>query len=637
MKLEAKDILKKYWGFDEFRNPQDLIIQNILQKKHTLALLPTGGGKSICFQVPTMMMKGCCVVISPLIALMKDQVNNLKKREISAALIDSGMSYRQVNITIENAQNGAYKFLYISPERLQSSSFVEKLVHVNICLFAIDEAHCISQWGYDFRPSYLKIADIREKVGYDIPFVALTASATPEVQEDIIQNLKLENCEKFSISFERKNLSYSCIEIENKNEKLLHILSKIQGSAIVYARNRALTVEISKFLQANKVSADFYHAGLHYLQREQKQLAWTENRIRVIVATNAFGMGIDKPNVRAVVHFDIPENLESYYQEAGRAGRDGEKSFATILYHNHDLDDLESRMESEFPTLDELAVTYQKLTNFYQLAVGEISDNFDFDIEQFCRIYELKILQTYKVLKQLEFLGFIQFNEAFYAPPSLFVPNQTNLYTFQIENSKFDIIIKSILRLYGGGVFSNYMAISEKKIAQLSNTEEENIKKFLKYLDGINLAVYVPQIDKPQINFLGYRHDVKEIFAQKLIYNAKMMKAKTKFEAIRNYVLGKECRTKSILNYFGEQHYSECGNCDICLEKKRKPLDYYYEEYKNQILKALEKGEISVNDFTAKITSFQKDVFLHTIQKMLDENLIIYASQGHIKIKNLEI
>jgi len=434
--VTSLEILQHYWGYTHFRPPQEEIIQAVLDKRDVLAILPTGGGKSICFQVPVLMQEGICLVITPLIALMQDQVKQLKQRGIAAVSVHAGMHHREIDITLDNCVFGKIKFLYLSPERLQTDLFKERVKRMNVCLVAIDEAHCISQWGYDFRPPYLQIAELRE-VKPDVPFIALTATATSVVKEDIISKLNLVNPALFQKSFARENLSFVVRKTEKKEKKLLEVLRKVPGSAIIYVRSRKSTSSLAAFLNKNKISSTFYHAGLTHQDRIDRQEEWISNQSRVMVATNAFGMGIDKPDVRVVVHMDLPENLESYYQEAGRAGRDGKRSYAAIIFHEVDVLSLQNKVLQSQPEIDYLKKIYQAVANHFQVAEGSSQgESYDFDLDGFCKKFSFKSTDVYPALKKLEEFGLLDFNESFYRPSLLhFTFDKKKLYEFHLNNT----------------------------------------------------------------------------------------------------------------------------------------------------------------------------------------------------------
>ncbi|WP_246581429.1 RecQ family ATP-dependent DNA helicase [Echinicola shivajiensis] len=640
LKTKALSVLKKVFGYDDFRPMQQEIVLSVANGKDTLALLPTGGGKSICFQVPALMQEGICIVVSPLIALMKDQVDNLRQRGILAAAIYSGMRKREIDTTLDNCIYGNYKFLYVSPERLRTDLFIERFKKMNVSLVAIDEAHCISQWGYDFRPPYLEIAKLREYQP-DVPFIALTASATPKVREDIIGKLGLRSPGLFVKSFARKNLSYSVRKVENKLEKAIEILKRVNGSAIVYVRSRKGCKELAVALYQLGISATYYHAGLDKETREVRQLDWKNNKIRVMVATNAFGMGIDKPDVRLVIHVDMPENLENYYQEAGRAGRDEWKAFAVILYHDRDLELLQERAEQAYPPIDFIKRVYQSLANYYRIAVGSsLMVSYDFDITAFTNIYNLDVLLTYHALKILQEEGMVELNEGFYSASSFhFLVDQKELYGYQIAQASLDPVIKVLLRMHGGELFTEYIKIHEEKIASILNMPEGHVVKLLERIENLGIGAYNKKKDKPQVTFLTPRFD-----AGRLPLNVKRIaerrensvsKAKSMVQYIENGVL---CRTLQILSYFGEEKDEPCGICDVCLENKKSgSFGGHLDEMRVRLVKTLNTGAL----FTYKELlseaglSNEDDDALELLRQMEEEGLLISMEDGRIK-KNAE-
>lgn len=590
MLQKAKEILQQVFGHADFRPVQDLIIESVLEGKDTLALLPTGGGKSLCFQIPGLVAPGICLVVSPLIALMKDQVDGLKAKGIKASAIYSGMSLREIDRVLDNCIYGDYKFLYVSPERLKSDLFLERFKQMNINLIAVDEAHCISQWGYDFRPSYLEIAAIRA-FHPKIPILALTASATPQVCEDIQEKLEMKNPNFFRKSFARDNLSYSVRLIENKLEKGLEILSRIPGSAIWYVRNRQATHQIAKSLYQLGISAAAYHAGLSMEDRNQKQEAWKTNQVRVIVSTNAFGMGIDKPDVRVVIHSDIPENLENYYQEAGRAGRDGKKAYAVLLANENDFEQILERATLVYPPVDFLRKVYQCLANYFRIAVGSnMLSSFDFEWNEFAQTYNLGILETFYALKVLEEEGFIGLSESYYSPSKIhFSVDPSRLYEVQIAYAKLDPVVKIIMRTYGGNVFSEYITINESKLAKSLEMKEHDLIKSLKQLEQLEVMVYDQRKDKPQITFLTPRYDAGKL---PLNFNRiKLRRELTLEKATKMVAYGHQnqiCRTQFIQEYFGESADKVCGVCDWCIsDRKSKSPETVEIKLKNKIVETL--------------------------------------------------
>ena len=628
-------ILKKYWGYDSFRPVQEDIINSVLEGRDTLALLPTGGGKSICFQIPAIAFEGICIVISPLIALMKDQVGQLQKRNIAAQAIYSGLRKKEIDILLDNCIYGKIKFLYISPERLKSSLFLERAKKMNISLLAIDEAHCISQWGYDFRPSYLKITDFRKTI-LDVPCIALTATATKEVKVDIQDKLNFKpDANIFVKSFVRENLSYSTFKEENKNRRLVEIISKVQGTAVVYVNSRKRTKEITDFLRRNKISADFYHAGLSHKERSDKQEDWINNRTRVIVATNAFGMGIDKADVRLVTHMNLTNSLEAYYQEAGRAGRDEKTAYATLLYNNEDIDILRKQIENAYPLGKEIKQVYQALANYYKLATGSgFMVSFDFDLQDFVRTYNLSYLTTFYCLKRLEDQGFIQLNEAFNTSSKMmFTITNENLYSFQLSNASLDPLIKVLLRQYGGELFTNYLNISEKDVALILKKSKDQVSKMLQILNQYKVIIYIPQKDKPQLTFITERFIAAKLPINKKLLQDRKKQEKAKIESVISYIQNeKRCRTISLLEYFNEITDHNCAVCDICLKrKKQQKFNSKQQRYDHKIL-SLFKGEkqLKIEDIVALFSSSDKQIILNTIRNLIESGELKYNEKGKL-------
>lgn len=620
-------ILKKYWGHNHFRPLQEDIIQSVLTKSDTLALLPTGGGKSVCFQVPAMLLEGLCIVITPLIALMKDQVEQLKKKGIEAMAIHSGMTRQQIDVMLDNCVYGTVKFLYVSPERLQTEIFRVRVQRMRIALIAVDEAHCISQWGYDFRPPYLKIADLRGFVPH-APVIALTASATARVKDDIVDKLAFKKgYQLFQRSFARENLSFVVRRSENKEKQILSILTKVKGSAIIYARSRKGTQTISEWLTRNKVPSLFYHAGLTFEERTKRQDDWIQNKSRVMVATNAFGMGIDKPDVRTVLHIDLPENLESYYQEAGRAGRDGHRSFAVILCQDADVITLRQKFEQSQPSIEFLGRIYQALANAYQLALGSgEGESFDFDLHDFSEQFGLHSSEVYTALKKLEEEGLIQFNESYYSPSQLYISvDKTKLYEFQVANEGLDALIKMILRLYGGELFSGFTRISETYLAKAMNASLPDIMRQLSLLHELRIVVYQPAKDKPQVTFVLPRQDAGNLPLNRQRLQERRKLLEEKMQAMAAYVENKQrCRMQLIQDYFDEANSLACGICDVCLEKKKKENVNAFEEMRHEVLHVLTRQTLSIEELEEKIAPTDHDVFVDTVREMVDEGTIEY-------------
>ena len=631
------EILTKYWGFPLFRPLQEEIIQAVLSGHDTLALLPTGGGKSVCFQVPGLLLPGITIVISPLIALMKDQVEHLKKQKIPAVFIHSGMHQREIDILLDNCIYGIVKFLFLSPERLKTELFVERVKKMKVNLIAVDEAHCISQWGYDFRPPYLEIAVLRETLK-DVPVIALTASATPDVQEDIMQKLCFKNGKSFKKSFVRTNLSYSVFKVEDKEKKLLEILKAVQGTAIVYVRNRKKTKELATLLAAKGISAAYYHAGLTATERAEKQDIWMKNRIRVIVATNAFGMGIDKPDVRVVVNYDFPENLESYYQEAGRGGRDEKKAFAVLLYNELSIQLFDQKVKEAFPEIAFIKKVYQALANYFKVAVGSSAfASFDFVLEEFVKIYKFPPKETYNALKLLEEQGFIELNESFFNPSKCYIAaNKETLYAYQVANPSVDALIKILLRLYGGEAFSSFVSISEKIISNTLRWSVQEVQQKLEMLHNTQMLIYERQKTAPQIVFLTPRFDAATLpLDTKRINERKQVKQK-QAQTIKAYAQNLTvCRTKILVNYFGEENFESCGVCDICLSRKQNQKEEeQVKATKKEIMDLLAGGvELFIEALLAQIKNSKRVQALQLIREMLDVGLIEFKENGKIGIK----
>lgn len=613
-------ILKLYWGYDGFRPLQEEIIQSVLNGRDTLALMPTGGGKSICFQVPALMQEGICIVISPLIALMKDQVEQLRKRGIEAIAIYSGMGNREVDIALDNCIFGKIKFLYLAPERLYAELVCERIRYMKVNLWAIDEAHCISQWGYDFRPAYLQIVKLRE-LHPNVPFLALTATATPEVILDIQDKLGFRAPNALSTSFARLNLGYMALEEENKMNRMLRIVKKVGGSGVVYVRNRRETQEVARYLLNNGVSADFYHAGLGVQDRASKQESWTSSKTRVIVATNAFGMGIDKSDVRFVIHLDLPESLEAYYQEAGRAGRDGKKAFPVLLYQQADRDKLWTNLENSFPQISFIQQVYHHLANYYQIAYGAGQGAFfDFDIIEFTKKYELDLLQTMSALKFLERDGWVAVSEAVYIPSRFkFEIDFQELYKFQVQSAKYDPIIKAVLRTYGG-VFDFYVPINEYEFAKKLKLPYEVIIDLLKGLEKQQIASYLKSTDKPQLQFLQSRVDYKDLYIDTEFLRQRRSIREAQVKAIYQYLDEKKCRSKSLLAYFGQPESENCGVCDLCLIREFKGGQEQKIEQEIRIL--LLKNVLKLHDLIDAIATADESKRIHVLRKLIDRGKI---------------
>ncbi|WP_026260073.1 RecQ family ATP-dependent DNA helicase [Segetibacter koreensis] len=626
-------ILKQYWGHDSFRPLQLDIITAVMEGKDVLALLPTGGGKSVCFQIPALVNEGLCLVISPLIALMKDQVENLKKRDVMALSIHSGMSYFEVKQTLQNAAFGPYKFLYVSPERLETPLFKEYLPAFKLNLIAVDEAHCISQWGYDFRPPYLRIATIREEFP-GVPVLALTASATPLVQQDICDKLLFRENIIFRQSFEKPNLSFSVFKADSKFNKLLEILQKVNGSAIVYCRNRKRTKEISNLLKLNNISADFYHAGLLQQDRSQKQENWIQNKTRVIVCTNAFGMGIDKPDVRAVVHVDIPDNLENYYQEAGRAGRDGKKSYAVLLYTQIELEELKKLPDIKYPVVSEIKKVYQALANHLQIPVGAGEGiYYDFNLNEFVRNFKLDIFLVINAIKALEQDGHLTFNEQVFLPSKIsFTCDKDDLLAFENAHPHLDNLIKYLLRSYEG-IFDNEVSINEKLLTKLTKLPPEELTNQLKELQAFGIIDYKPQKETPQIFFLENRAPAQHLAFNHTDFLKRKQQYQLRVDAMEKYIsLATDCRSQYIGKYFGDTEMKRCGICDNCLQRKN--IDLSSEEFTRiteSILHVLKAESIDIKILLEKLNGFKKDKIWKVLDYLQSEGKVTVNKEGKIE------
>ncbi|HMF69871.1 MAG TPA: ATP-dependent DNA helicase RecQ [Flavitalea sp.] len=627
-------VLKQYWGYSSFRPLQEDIIHSILAGKDTLALLPTGGGKSICFQVPAMAKEGLCLVISPLIALMKDQVENLRKKNITAYAIYSGMTRKEVINVLEVAVQSNCRFLYVSPERLETRLFKEYLPALGINLIAVDEAHCISQWGYDFRPPYRRIAALREELPR-VPVLALTASATAEVQDDICTQLRFKNKIVFRQSFERPNLSYSAFQADSKINRIIEIVQKVPGTSLVYCKSRKRTKFISDLLVMQGIKADFYHAGLSQDERSRKQENWITNETRTIVCTNAFGMGIDKPDVRLVIHADAPDCLENYYQEAGRAGRDGKKSYAVLLYERKELDELRLQPAIRFPGIYEIRKVYQALVNYLQIPSGIGEGNYyDFDLNDFLKKFKLDTQLVVYALKALEQEEMMSFNEQVFLPAKLqFTCNKSTLQDFENSNPLLEPLIKTLLRTYEG-IFDQPVAIFEKSISYLLRSELTNVKEQLKKLHAYHIVNYQPQKDKPQLLLIQNRVREDEVRINQELYQ----KRKKQFEERIAKMIGfttdlKMCRSKFIGEYFGDIHIKDCGICDNCLKKKARPLTPgEFEKIRLRIAETVGSGKISAEDFFHRMKSVPKDKLLKVLEFLQAENKLVINDRDEISM-----
>ena len=616
------DILKQYWGYDHFRSLQGDIIRSIASGKDTLGLMPTGGGKSLTFQVPTMAMEGLCVVVTPLIALMKDQVANLKKRGIAAAAIYSGMSYDSILMTLDNSVFGAYKFLYVSPERLTTPIFIEKIKQATICMIAVDESHCISQWGYDFRPSYLRIADIRE-IMPEVPVLALTATATPEVVEDIQKQLLFKKPNVFQKSFHRSNLAYVVRTVENKDENLLKILNNVPGTSVVYVRNRKRTREVADFLVQNGIPAENFHAGLKNETKDARQSQWMSGDTRVIVSTNAFGMGIDKAEVRTVIHMDLPDSLEAYFQEAGRAGRDEQKAYAVLLYNNGDAVKMRKRVTDSFPGKEMVVKVYEALGNYFEMGVGSGLDKvFAFDIGDFCTKFKLPILISYNCLKILQQAGYIELtDEQDSSSRVLFTVGKDDLYKLK-QNAEQERLIHILLRSYTG-LFTDLASVSEETIAKRLKWSRDKVYDQLITLAKERIIQYIPRKKTPYLTFIREREATERVILGKEAYDDRRERYISRIKNVLDYAQEENiCRCKMLLTYFGEKDIKPCGCCDICLKQKETQVSNDdFDTIHMAIEQALAIESLTVNSLVKKL-NVKEPKALQVIRFMMDNGQI---------------
>lgn len=629
-KENIRVLLKKYWGHDNFRLMQEEIILSVISKKNTLALLPTGGGKSVCFQIPGLVMGGTTLVISPLIALMNDQVRSLKKKGISAVAISSAMNYKEIDIALNNAARGHVQFLYVSPERLENEDFRQQLSYLPISLLAIDEAHCISQWGYDFRPSYLRIAQVKEYFK-ELPLIAVTASATKEVTADIIQKLELSNPAVFRQSFARKNLRYVVQEEENKTERLLKIIHNIGGSGIVYVKNRKRTEQISQVLNKFGVKSDFYHAGIKNSLRYEKQENWINNKFQVMVATNAFGMGIDKPDVRFVVNLDLPDSLESYFQEAGRAGRDGKTAYAVLLHTKRDEEQLKEHLELSFPEPDIIRNCYNAICNYYQVAVGTGSGlSFDFDLDEVAKLYKLNPFTIFNSLRFLEKENYVSLLDAGYEPAKCHITMaKEDLYNYQVKFPKYEPLLKTLIRSYGG-ILEQYAYINEKDIAYRIKNTLAYVQEQLEFLQKQEILAYVKPGELPKLIFLQNRINSKHVEFNLSNYAYLKERYREKTERVIEYANQNTiCRQTVLLNYFNELTNEKCGHCDVCLsQKKNQPTP----EIKKEIEQALKEQSLHIEQLKEKLIKFNDEIWVQVLNQMIEEGKVLMDSNRHLRL-----
>ena len=623
--MTIHQILQKYWGYSSFRPLQEEIITSVLAGRDTLALLPTGGGKSITFQVPALAKEGLCVVISPLIALMKDQVDRLRSLGIPAAALHSGMHPNEMDLVISNARYGNTKLLYISPERLATPRMREALGKMKVNLLAVDEAHCISQWGYDFRPPYLRIAEARDFLP-GVPVLALTATATPRVMRDIREKLKFRDGQVFQRTFERKNLTYVVIRDEDKMSRLLRIARKVKGTGVVYVRNRKQTKEVAEFLKKQGISADFYHAGLDPKTRSSRQQRWMEGKTEIIVSTNAFGMGIDKPDVRFVVHLDLPDCIEAYFQEAGRAGRDEKKAWAVLLLEQADIHDARHQLEMEFPEISVIRSVYQALGNHFQVPAGSGRDqSFDFDLFRFSSGIGFQPVIAFNSLKFLEKEGYILLSDAAKNPSKVFIKaGKEALYRFQVEHEDHDILIKALLRSYPG-IMSDFTEISEQAVASKVDLPPGQVATALSYIAAQGLLDYIPQHDKAQVTFATERLDAKDISISAANYRDRKKEAAERLEAMIRYAEStNKCRSQQLLSYFGECNVKRCGKCDVCLERNKLELNEAEFDQVAAVIKPLLKlRSLDMEELVEAASPIPDDKVILTVKWLVDTGKVL--------------
>ena len=628
------EILGKYWGYSSFRPLQEEIIRSVYEGNDTLGLMPTGGGKSITFQVPALAMEGICVVVTPLIALMKDQVENLRRIGIKATAVYSGMSRQEIITQLENCIFGDYKFLYVSPERLGTEIFRAKLTAMNVCLLVVDESHCISQWGYDFRPSYLQIAEIRDLLP-DVPVLALTATATPEVVDDIQERLKFRAKNVFQKSFARENLSYIVRKAEDKLNMLLYILGKVPGSAIVYARNRKRTKEIATTLQQAGISADYFHAGLNREEKDLRQARWKNDECRVIVSTNAFGMGIDKPDVRLVIHMDMPGSLEEYYQEAGRAGRDGKRAYAVAICAPTDKAKLKKRLSDEFPEKTFIYRVYEALGNYFQIAVGYGLDTVhNFSLTDFCSAYKFPILQAHHALKILELSGYIEYTEETdNASRLVFTATRDELYKYLNENKRTDTIVQTLLRSYTG-LFADYVYIDESVLATRAHVSPQEVYETLVGLSKYRIIHYIPRTKTPLIIYTRTREEQRYLAIPRSAYEDRKKRLERRIEKVLEYIdEERTCRSKLLLAYFGEKRSKPCGCCDICLAKHESRLaNWEFLAIRDRLREMSEGQPLSVKETLTKLPFSQEKIFT-AIRFLADNDKCFSLEDGYLTVK----
>lgn len=627
-----RQLLEKYWGYKEFRPLQEDIIHSVMEGRDTLALLPTGGGKSITFQIPTLAQEGICLVITPLIALMRDQVDRLTQAGIKAMAIHSGMTRQEIDIALDNCIFGDYKFLYVSPERIETELFRVRVQKMKVNLVTVDEAHCISQWGYDFRPSYLKITRLREYLATPAPFLALTATATPGVVNDIQDKLAFKRHHVLQASFERSNLVYLVREVEDKQKYLLKSLSRNQGYGIIYTRSRKRTREIAEMLVKNHISADYYHAGLDYDTRETKQDSWQKGNKRVMVSTNAFGMGIDKADVRFVIHYDLPDTLEAYYQEAGRAGRDGKRAYAVLLYNRGDRTRAADRVRRNFPDIKDIKTVYEALGNYFQIPLeGGKNMAFDFNVSDFASRYRFSFSAIYSSIDFLQKEGYIELTDELSNKSKVhFQVNRDELYNFQLTKAGYDTFIKLLLRSYTG-VFTDYVKIDEQSLARKANSSKEIIVKYLIQLKKLKILDYIPYRKTPMIVYTEERLDRRNLHISREKYTRRKELYVKKLKHMLHYAgITTRCRSRILLEYFGQTDTRPCGRCDVCLRKKE--LELHYDEFDrihHQIREELKQHNMSTEELVDQLP-LSEDKVIKVIDWLMDSGKILPSSDGKL-------
>jgi len=622
--MDAIDVLKKYWGHTQFRLKQQEIINQVIDKKDTLALLPTGGGKSICFQVPALIQEGICLVISPLIALMDDQVRFLKSKGIKSIAITSGMHYNEIDTALTNCIYGGVKFLYLSPERLQNELVQTRIKEMNINLITVDEAHCISEWGHNFRPAYRHISEIREIIP-NAPVLALSATATTSVIDDIQNNLDFKAHNLIQSSFVRENLSYVVDNTEDKKSRLLKLVDKIKSSVIVYVGSRKAAKEIANFLLNNNYSANYYHGGLASKVRTEIQESWTKNQTRIIVTTNAFGMGIDKADVKLVVHLELPSTIEAYFQEAGRAGRDGKQSYAFLLANKSDVKKQQDLLTLRYPTITEIKTVYQNLANYLQIAENDLPEQaISFDMLSFTERYKMSNLKIYNILKYLEKEEHIKLSEAIYSPSKLMIKvSNAELYKFQIANKYYDNFLKILLRSYSN-LFNNYVIINEQEIASRLKVSTKEVVRLINKLMQLEIVKYTHENNNSLITYLKARKDTDKLYLAEKKWEERKKYEQEKLDKITNYIINKSsCRSKLLLDYFGEQESNKCGKCDFCINEKRNNIkESEYKEMTDKLENILKDKELTIEDICLLMPNYNEQKIISIIQYLFDNDRV---------------